>query len=380
MFMKQPAALRPPPRRRQVSRAERRVTFALKVLALVVLIVALMWGVLVVIGAIRTVAIILVGAIFLTYMVHPLVVRLQRDMPLGAAIAITYAAIILLFLIAAGVVIPPLLGDLRQLAVSYPELVARSTTLLTDPHNWVYERLPQAGRDYVATIPAQLGTVVQKYGMGAASQAVGILLSTVSLLATVVVMPIISIYILLEGASVRRSIVLIVPPRGRPGAIALLEDIDKVFGGFIRGQILVGAIIGTLITIMLLIMHVRYAVLIGVMAGIFDLIPYVGSLVGFVPAVTLAWVDSGFIHALIVAGLFAAIFQLEGNFISPKIVSDTVGLSPLWVIIAIMVGGELLGIAGMFIAVPVAGMIHVVMQHFIPRMASAPTPPDVKTP
>ena len=355
------------------------MTFAIKVMTLIVLIVALTWGLLVVIGAIRTVAIILVGAIFLTYLVHPVVMRLRRYMPLGAAIAITYAAIIVLFLVGAAVVIPPLLGDLRQLAASYPDLVARTTVMVTDPHNWVYERLPQAGRDYVATIPAQLGTIVQRYGMGAATQAVGILLSTVSLLATIVVMPIISIYILLEGDAVRRGVVLLVPAGGRPAASALLDDIDKVFGGFIRGQIIVGAIIGALITVMLLLMHVRYAVLIGVLAGIFDLIPYVGSLVGFIPAVTLAWVDNGFIHALIVAGLFAAIFQAEGNFISPKIVSDTVGLSPLWVIIAIMVGGELLGIAGMFIAVPIAGMIHVVLQHFVPRFAAAPPPPDVKT-
>ena len=111
--------------------------------------------------------------------------------------------------------------------------------------------------------------------------------------------------------------------------------------------------------------------LIGVAAGLFDIIPYVGSLVGFVPAVVIALVNDGWQHALIVALVFVVIFQLEGHFIAPKIVSDSVGLSPLMVIVAILIGGELLGIAGMFVAVPIAGALRVILLHALPR-ARAP--------
>jgi predicted PurR-regulated permease PerM len=162
----------------------------------------------------------------------------------------------------------------------------------------------------------------------------------------------------------------------------VLRDLDSVLGGFIRGQILVGIVIGTFITVALLLLHVKYAVLIGVAGGIGDIIPYVGAFVGFVPAVILAFVNDGWQHALVVTVVFIAIFQLEGHFIAPKIVSDSVGLSPLTVIVAILIGGELLGVLGMFVAVPVAGILRVALLHALPRTrvpqpAVAAPPSDV---
>ena len=97
-------------------------------------------------------------------------------------------------------------------------------------------------------------------------------------------------------------------------------------------------------------MHVRYAVLIGVLAAILDVIPYVGAVATFIPAVSVAFIDHGPGVAVIVAVLFIAIFELEGHLIAPNIVSKTVSLSPLAVILAILIGGELMGIFGMFIA------------------------------
>ena len=162
------------------------------------------------------------------------------------------------------------------------------------------------------------------------------------------------------------------PEDARTKTSAIVRDLDGALGGFIRGQLLVGATIGACITIALLILHVRYAVLIGVLAGLFDIIPYVGAIVGFVPSVGLALVDDGWQHALVVAAVFIGIFQLEGHFIAPKIVSDSVGLSPLMVIVAILIGGELLGIGGMFLAVPVAAIMRVFILHAFPERAALP--------
>jgi len=159
----------------------------------------------------------------------------------------------------------------------------------------------------------------------------------------------------------------VVPLPAQPKALALMHDLDNVLGGFIRGQLTVGATIGVCITVALLILHVKYAVLIGVMAGLLDVIPYVGAIAGFVPSVTLALANDGWQHALIVALVFAGIFQAEGHFIAPKIVSDSVGLTPLMVIIAILIGGELLGITGMFIAVPIAAVMRVIILHAVPN-------------
>jgi predicted PurR-regulated permease PerM len=115
-------------------------------------------------------------------------------------------------------------------------------------------------------------------------------------------------------------------------------------------------------------LHVKYALLIGVVAGIFDVIPFVGAFVGAIPAVTLAFLNDGWQHALIVAVVFGLIFQAEGHFIAPRIVSESVGLTPLTVIIAILIGNELLGIVGMFLAVPVGAALRVIVLHAMPQV------------
>ena len=110
--------------------------------------------------------------------------------------------------------------------------------------------------------------------------------------------------------------------------------------------------------------------LIGVSAAILDIIPYVGAIATFIPAVLLAFFTNGPVNALIVGALFIGIFELEGHLIAPNIVSKTVALSPLTVVLAILIGAELMGIVGMFIAVPVAGILRVIAFHVIPPKAS----------
>ena len=195
--------------------------------------------------------------------------------------------------------------------------------------------------------------------------------------------PVLSVYLLFEAPDLMRVAITAIPPRARPKSLAVLHDLDKVLGGFIRGQFLVGATIGTLITIVLLIFKVKYGLLIGVAAGLFDIIPYVGALVAFVPATLIALFNDGWQHALIIAILFVVIFQLEGHFVAPRIVSESVGLSPLLVIVAILIGGELAGIGGMFLAVPIAGILKVLAEHTMPQYAPAelsPAPPPVTVP
>ncbi|MGH7757349.1 MAG: AI-2E family transporter, partial [Vulcanimicrobiaceae bacterium] len=203
----------------------------------------------------------------------------------------------------------------------------------------------------------------ERIGGSLAQGAIGIVLSAVTVVATLVVIPVISAYIMLEGEALQRATLRIIPVRSRARMLAIGHDLDHVLGGFVRGQVLVGAVIGTAITVMLLITHVRYALLIGVAAGILNIIPYVGSIVAFVPSVSLAFFYDGWQHAVLVAALFVAIFQLDGHFITPKIVSGSVGLTPLMVIVAILIGAELMGIAGMFLAVPIAGILRVLVMH-----------------
>ena len=364
------------------SRNERRVTYALKVLALVALASLVLSGVLAFFGRIAGVTVILVGATFFTYAIYPIVRRLNARMPLIWAIAIVYLAIAGLVAFGLAFIVPALVSDIQSLAAATPSLVRGAQTYLTDPHNPVVTHLPAPLREYLATVPPQLEHYGQVYAGEAAAHLLAFALSVASLAATLVVIPVLSIYLMIEAPDLLNGLVLRLPPRVQQRSSAIVHDLDDALGGFIRGQLLVGATIGICIAIALMILHVRYAVLIGVVAGLFDIIPYVGAVVGFVPAVLLALLDDGWRHAVVVAIVFVAIFQAEGHFIAPRIVSDSVGLSPLMVIVAILIGGELLGIGGMFLAVPVAAAIRVLVIHMLPirRVTLAGASPQAAQP
>ena len=342
---------------RRISLVERRVTFALKIILLIAVSAIVLSAIGDFIARIRSVAIILVGAVFFTYLIYPIVRRLHRRLPLIWSILLVYVA-------------PVIAGEVQALVKQYPRIIHDASAQINDPNNPLLVRLPQGMRDYLATIPSELGTLGQNYAGQAASQALGLVLSAVGILATIVVIPVISIYLMVEVPDLKESLVEFIPPGGRPKALAILKDLDTVLGGFMRGQLLVGAVIGTAITVMLLVTHVKYAVLIGVAAGILDIIPYVGAIVAFIPATTIAYFSDGWVHALVVAVLFVLIFQIEGHFVSPRIVGESVGLTPLLVIIAILIGAELGGIGGMFIAVPIAAILRVLILHAKPNYAA----------
>ena len=361
--------------RRPISRGERQVTYALKVLALISLAAFMLFNVLSFLSRISSVAVILIGAIFFTYVVYPLVRRLNERLPLSAAITIVYAAIVLVIALGIAIVVPPLTTDARDLIANAPTIEKNAVTFIADPNNPLFAHLPLSVRTYIEELPVELSNLTQKYAGEAATKAIVLLLSTVTIIATCIVIPVLSAYMMLDAENLKRYAIAAIPVKARPKTLAVVADLEKVLGGFIRGQFTVGATIGVCITVVLLLFHIKYAVLIGVFAGLFDVIPYVGAVVGFIPSVLLALFQDGvsqgaLFHALYVAIAFIAIFQLEGHFIAPKIVSDSVGLSPLWVVIAILIGGELLGIGGMFLAVPIAAMIRVLLVHFIPMKAS----------
>jgi predicted PurR-regulated permease PerM len=367
-------AAMPTPRTRPIvrrSRGERRVTYALKIVALVMLSAIALGAILTFLGRVPSVTVILVGAVFFTYVIYPIVRFIHgRGAPLGIAIVLTYVGILAVVAFGLTFVLPPLIDDSTSVVQATPHFVAVAQKYVQDPSNPIIARLPPIARAQLAKLPTSLVTFAQTYAGLAAGRVFSFLASLVGIVATIVVIPVIAIYLIFEAPDFIEALLRAVPERARPQTVALVRDIDRALGGFIRGQLLVGATIGICITIALVILHVKYALLIGVIAGLFDVIPYIGAIVGFVPSVLLALFNDGWQHALVVAVIFVLIFQAEGHFIAPRIVSESVGLSPLMVIVAILLGGELGGIGGMFLAVPIAAVIRVVILAAVPDFSA----------
>jgi predicted PurR-regulated permease PerM len=357
-------------RRRLPSRAERRLTFGLKVLATIALAFYLLGAVLNFFAAIRATGLLVVGAVFLAYLLAPLIRRLNERIPLLWSLVIVYLFAGMVAALAIGLLAPALGYEIQAFAKAVPSwLVAIQHELLNPTNRWI-ARIPADDRAYIAGLPQQLGALVQSYGLDTLQKTVAVVLSTVSVLAAVLVVPVLAAYLMLEAANIRRQIVGLFPARHHTKIEAVIDDLDKAIGGFIRGQLIDGAIVGVMIFVMLVVMHVPYALLIGVAAGLLNFIPYAGAVVGFIPSVIIALSVNGPTNALIVAALFAVIQQIDGNFVAPRVLKDNVGLSPVYIIIAILAGTELFGLVGTFLAVPVAAMLRVLREHLLPPPAS----------
>ncbi|MGZ3522346.1 MAG: AI-2E family transporter [Vulcanimicrobiaceae bacterium] len=346
-----------------------RLTFTIKVLAVIILSAIVLTGFIDFLGHIRTVATIVIGAIFLCYAIYPAVRQLNTKLPLWASILIAYVVLISLVAAALSYVVPALGGNVKQFVHDAPAYVRNAQAALSDPHNPFVARLPVEVRDYLAKIPSEVVTFLNRYGGEAASSFLNVLVSAVSVLALFVAVPVVAIYLMIDANAMYRAFVSIIPLSIRPKALKILSEIDSVVGGFIRGQLLVAAIIGVLFIVMLSALHVRYAILIGVLAAVLEIIPYVGAVTGGAIAVLVALATNGPLNALFVTIGFIVINQLEGHLIAPFVVSGSVGLSPLAVILALLAGGELYGLPGLLVAVPVAGIIKVLFVNLVPRVA-----------
>lgn len=343
-----------------------RVLYAVRICWLVILGGFILYKALELFGHVRTLTIVVIGAVLFAYLVFPLIARLKRRIPLGAAIGVVYLFIAILVGFAISVVVPILTADAKNLVHDAPLLVRDAQTALVNPSNPLVAHLPSDVRDYLIALPAQVEANVTKYAAGAAVTILPVLLSIVTIGALFVIIPVVAAYLMLEADELKRTLLGFVPLAGQQKALKIIADLDHVVGGFIRGQLIVAAIVGTLVTILLLILHVRYALLIGVVAGILDVIPYVGAIAGWLPAFAIALFTNGIENAAFVTIGIVVINQLEGHIIAPNVVSKSVELTPLAVVLALIAGGELGGIAGLLLAVPVAGIIRVVIMNFRP--------------
>jgi predicted PurR-regulated permease PerM len=177
-----------------------------------------------------------------------------------------------------------------------------------------------------------------------------------------VISPILAFYLLHDWFKIKEELLTLLPTKYRRETIAIFKDVDKVLSGVIRGQLTVALIVGVLVTIGLYFLHVKYFLLIAILASMLDVIPYFGAFIGATPAVTLALLHSPLL-AFKVAILFFAIHQLEGTVIHPRILGENVGLHPLSVIFFVFVGGELGGFIGMLLGVPLAAIGKVFIRH-----------------
>jgi len=339
---------------------------ALQVLATIALAALLVFGAALFLARIAAAVTILIASIFLAYLINPIVRWLHRRMHIVLAIVVVYVAIAIVVALVLNFFVPPLIADTATFVKAVPALISELHAAINDQHSRFFSSLPPPVRTYLADLPQALVGFVQQYGLSTARQAAGYLLSAVAVIATIIAVPILTAYILLDQENLVRTFLGLFPEKRRPKAKAVLLDLDHVLGGFIRGQLLDAVVVGVLVYVVLLAFHVPYAYLVAVASGVFQIVPYLGAIVAFFPAITLAFVNNGPANAVGVAVAIVVVHQLDGNVIAPRIMREVLGLSPFWIVLSVLVFTELFGIVGTFVAVPAAAMLRVMKMHFLP--------------
>ena len=310
---------------------------------------------------------ILGGAI--AYFLDPVADRLET-MGLSrimATVVITLIALVI-FVVLALAVIPTLIQQLVTLFNIAPD-IAR------DLQAFLNERFPDLLREGSAARETlmKVGQAVQERG-GALLQ--GVLSSAMSLLNVVlllVIVPVVAFYLLMDWDNMVAEVDSLLPRDHAPTIRRLAGEIDKTLASFIRGMGTVCLVLGTYYAIALMLVGLQFGLVVGAFAGLITFIPYVGAILGGALAIGLGlfqfwgdWVSLGLVAAIFVLGQV-----VEGNVLTPNLVGSSVGLHPVWLILALSVFGALFGFVGMLVAVPVAASIGVLARFAIGHYRSS---------
>ncbi|MGI9148746.1 MAG: AI-2E family transporter [Chloroflexota bacterium] len=209
-------------------------------------------------------------------------------------------------------------------------------------------------------LKAQALSAVQQGGTDVLKNLVGTLAEVGGMLLDIVLALVISLYLLVDGTRFRERSLGIVPPQHRAKALFFEENVSRVLGGYLRGQLTLALIIGVLSGIGTALLGLPYAVVLGVLAGLFELVPMFGPILSVIPAVLVA-LFMPFPTVIWVLLFFLAIQQVENNILAPRISGHAVGLHPLGAMFALLAGFQLAGLLGGLFAVPLAGVLWVLL-------------------
>lgn len=300
-------------------------------------------------------------AVIISYVLHPLVIKLEAKKIKRPA------GIMLIYLVFGGVltvltvfVVPQLIENTRELINILPGI----TLEFRDNFNGMVKIIASS------KWPEDIKSAIFKEINGGMQLAENMILDTlrntltgfmktVHTLFDLVLAMIIAYYILKDAEYFKNLSLSLVPRKWRNGLIGTFREINGVLSKFIQGQLLTALIIGTLETIGLFIVGVKYPLILGMIGGVANIIPYFGPFIGAIPAVAVALIESP-VKALWTVIAFVIVQQLDNGFISPKIIEGRLGLHPVTTILAVLVGGEFFGIVGMLVSVPIAAIVKVI--------------------
>ena len=313
------------------------------------------------------------------YLLDPIADRLEA-IGLGRVVSVAIITVVMLLVFVASIllVIPTLISQAAALSERIATLIERAPNTVAGAQLWLsetypglVEHLPEA-----ADIETTLSTMLQNVTTGLRERAGTLIEGAIAsmsglfnVLVLFLIVPVVSVYLLIDWDRMMTKIDSLLPRDHAPVIRTLARQIDDTLASFVRGQGLVCLILGIYYAAALALVGLQFGLIVGAIAGFLTFIPYVGALVGGVLAIGLAlfqfWGD--WLWVIAVWAIFQSGQFVEGNFLTPKLVGDSVGLHPVWLLFALSAFGSVFGFVGLLVAVPLAAALGVIARFLTAR-------------
>jgi predicted PurR-regulated permease PerM len=326
-----------------------------------------------------------VAGMVLAYLLNPLANRLER---MGAnrlvASLVILGVCLFVFVVVLVAIVPLLAHQFSNFADNVPGYISRLQTLANELGSYLAEKFGVSlleklglGQGNTPDLSGSVGNIVGKGAQWLTAVLASIWsggTALITIASLIVVTPVVAFYLLVDWARMIETVNSLVPVEHRATVHRLAREIDTAIAGFLRGQSLVCLFLGLWYGIGLTLIGLNFGFLIGLTAGVLSFIPYVGSLTALVVAAIVAIVQGWpsywlLIMSLVVVGTGQF---LEGNVLTPKLVGESVGLHPVWLMFALLAFGSLFGFTGLIVAVPVAAAMGVLIRFGIERYRESP--------
>jgi predicted PurR-regulated permease PerM len=344
-----------------LSKRERQLLTTLVVLLIILATFQLLTYVTEALSRVADVVIIFVAAWAVSYLLSPLVTRIDQRTLLNRALSVVvvYIGIAIVLAGTLALAVPGLVAQLNDLIVRAPEYGDRAAReVIALQQRLEGAGLPVSVTDLYGQVPARLSQIAGSI----AADALGFVSAMANVLFNATLVLIIAFIMLIDGDQLWQRFIQALSPELRSEAELLRQSADRSFGGFIRGSLLLGLIYGVATLVILVALGVPFAGVLAVLSGLTMIIPFFGPIIAEIPvlAVALLGAPQVFLWVLV---LTIALQQVVLNVIGPRIMSNAIGIHPIFVFLALLLGSRIAGFWGVFLAMPVAGVINTFVRY-----------------
>ena len=313
---------------------------------------------------VRTITLSILVAAMLAYFLNPMVKSVRKRLKISDTLAIltVFLIVILIFLILGFTVFPKTISDIKNLIIKFPEYYKQTLESINDFFNQ-YELFKGINLDNELIID-NISKIYKKQTANAGNLLVNSAKNVMSFVFSLVLTPIFAFYFLKDKDKIKEKFKAMIPEARKERLIRLFSNIHNDMTKYIIGKIKMAIFVGFATFIMLLALGVEFSFVIGIITCVADIVPYVGPLMGLIPAFVFAFIDSP-IKALWIFVLYIFIQWVENNIVGPKILSKETGFHPIVVLFLLILGAALFGFLGMILSVPIALVIKTVYNEYV---------------